>query len=95
MRGLTPEQQKRIVDKYIREKGMFMRKIAKIEKVSRSAVYNAIKKYGEDFSFTGKPKSGRRTGSHNCNVNYKNELQSRLQMLNIVFESYTTRFNQK
>ncbi|XP_047993581.1 uncharacterized protein LOC125240438 [Leguminivora glycinivorella] len=71
MKGLTPEQRKRIVDKYVREKGISMRMIAKIEKVSRSAVFNAIKKYGQDLSFKDKPKSGRKIGSHNRNLDSK------------------------
>ena len=46
MKGLSREQRKKILDIWLTEKGISMRSIAKREKVSLTAVYNAIKSMG-------------------------------------------------
>lgn len=68
MRGLNPDQRKRIVDIWRNENGISMRAIAKLEDVSLKAVSNTIRKYNHDLSFQDKPKTGRPRGSSNVKL---------------------------
>ncbi|XP_058462483.1 uncharacterized protein LOC131437267 isoform X1 [Malaya genurostris] len=65
MRGLLAEQRRKIVYKWCTERGLSLRKITKMEGVSENAVRNAIRKFGEDNTFEDKPKTGRKTGPAN------------------------------
>lgn len=71
MRGLSPEKRKSILDKWCSIKGITLRKLAKLENVSVGAVQNAIKKFGQEYTFVDKPKSGRKPGSSNPNLDRK------------------------
>ena len=65
MRGLSAEQRQQIVYKWCTERGLSLRKIVKMEGVSEKAVRNAIRKFGEDNTSEDKPKTGRKKGPAN------------------------------
>lgn len=71
MRGLTPEQRKRIVHKWCTVSGLSLRKLAKEEGVSVGAVQTAIRKYGESCTFEDAPRRGRKPGPVNPAIDRK------------------------
>ena len=62
MRGISPEKSKSIVHKCCIIPNITLRQLAKQEEVSLGAIRNATRKYGEEYSFKDKPKSGRKSG---------------------------------
>jgi transposase len=71
MRGLTPEQRKRIVHKWGTVSGLSIRKLAKEEGVSVGAVQTALRKYREQCTFADSPRRGRKPGPADPTVDKK------------------------
>lgn len=71
MRGISPEKRKLIVHKWCTIPNITLKQLAKTVEVSIGAVRTAIRKYGEDFTFYDAPKSGRKTGPTDRNLDRK------------------------
>ena len=62
MRGLSPEQRKRIVHKWGTVSGLSIRKLAREEGISVGAVQTSLRKYCEECTFTDALRRGRKPG---------------------------------
>lgn len=71
MSRFTLKVRKQVVDSWLSVKGISFRKIAKQLNTSHQTVSAVIKKYGKVLTFNYLPRSGRKTGSYNKNIDRK------------------------